>query len=68
LPSAFISGFVSVVSITIGTPEPFGSARSLRIISMPFITGMFRSVITRLTASDLKRVRPSAPSAAPMTR
>src|SRR5580704_6148173 len=65
--SSLTASLDSVVRNTIGRPSSVGNARSARISSIPFMTGMFRSVMTRSGRLDLAFSSPCAPSAASIT-
>ena len=67
LASSLTASLDSVVRNTIGRPSKAGNARSARISSSPFITGMFRSVITRSNLLALAFSSPWAPSPASIT-
>src|SRR5258708_32330452 len=65
--SSLTASLDSVVRNTIGRPKNDGNARSARISSRPFMTGMFRSVMTRSGRLALAFSRPCAPSPASIT-
>ena len=55
-PSAFLPGSDSVVSRRIGVLLKHGSVRNWRVSSMPFMLGMWTSVITRSTVRRLEKI------------
>src|SRR5258708_7812843 len=65
--SCLTASLDSVVRNTIRRPSKAGNARSARINSRPFMTGMFRSVMTRSRRLDLAFSSPWAPSLASIT-
>src|ERR1700733_2002646 len=65
--SSLTASLDSVVRNTIGRPSNAGNARSARINSMPFMTGMLRSVMTRSNLLALAFSSPWAPSPASTT-
>src|SRR5688572_10916805 len=67
LPSCFFASSASVVSIRIGVNWYSGRCRSARINSIPFMFGMFKSVITTSTLALPSRSMACLPSSASIT-